>query len=675
MGKDPKGQEDRPTEASPDKRKLTKLQAKRLSELARVDAKELVGKRIVKIHEDLRWHIDPELLLFRRVCGRVVKRDPATGDLQPVPNATVHVEDTDCSFLIFSPPLWPDWCWFFPLICHREEIATATTDHCGRFCVWIPRWEIDWVVRWVRGHICFPRLVRPRLRDLLERLQLELPDPPVLRWPPLPDPPELALQRPETLERVRQIAGHRFAEQLEGLIERHQIGLADEELGALVETPLIPLPPPVPKELRTVQGEAAEAESLAAVPEGLELAEDHLRHLRYDRWVGPFWRCVDVVLGLWTPVWDVPDITFSVTQDVDGDGDEETIYSEGFFDVRWNAGAIPDVTLEASAIALSTPNCHGPEIDPGDCTEPTILTAGLMPLRLPQFNIGTGYARRINRPRPGGLSTSPQAAIGEAPLWRTIQLHGCHRFPGAHFYRLVYSYEGLAEVPFTGVSWWAPRFGAGPPFHIVPDSDGWYPILPAADLVFPHWLFNWESWRYANGRYGVRLILGDAAKAVTGESGPVELEVDNTRPSGGFTQLRWRAPGLTPWQVLPLVCPVIRRPAGADIELEVTYNASAPHFRNVYLLGYGCGAGNMVKTGPASDFDHWHTDPGDNSWTATAVFEVPGTRPEGAYTVGLNINGRAFNPAGGDAGPSTNWIYDVVYSWRHPRHHLAIIDT
>ena len=149
----------------------------------------------------------------------------------------------------------------------------------------------------------------------------------------------------------------------------------------------------------------------------------------------------------------------------DGDGDEETIYSEGFFDVRWNASPIPDVTLLAGAAALSTPACEGPDIDPSGCTKPEILTAGLMPLRAPQFDTASGYALHVNKPRPGGLSTSPQAAAGEAPFWSTIQLHGCYRFPNVAFYRLLYSYEGNAEVPFVGLSWWAPRVGPGAPFH------------------------------------------------------------------------------------------------------------------------------------------------------------------------------------------------------------------
>jgi hypothetical protein len=663
-----------------DQLKVTEIQAHRLAELANADAKEFAGKKIAEVHDKLRWVLDPELLLHRRVCGRVVKRNPATGELEPVPNATVHVYDTDCSFMIFSPPHWPWWSWLFPLVCKRELLATVTTDHCGRFCVWIPRWDIDWIVKWRKARLCFRDLFRPRWRHLIERLEFPkpLPEPPVLRRPPpptalplpLPYPVEVAVRQPEVLGQLREIGGPELVEYVEALVERSNLGARREELDTLLDTPVVPLPPPLPGGMLEKSKKAMEESGLAL----LGLTKEHVRSIDFSHWVGPFWRCVEVTLGIWTPIFDVPDITFEVTQDIDDDGQEETIYSEGFFDVRWDSGPIGDVTLEASAIARSVPTCEGPTIDPSECTEPTIVTAGLMPLRAPQFDVADGYALSVNRPRPGGLSTSPQAATGKAPFWRTLQLHGCHRFAGAAFYRLVYSYDGSGEIPFTGLTWWAARL-SDPPLHIVPDSDGWYPILPAANLVFPHWLLNWETWRFANGKYTVRLILGDAAKVVVGQSAPVSFRIDNTRPQGFFTQIRWRVSGIGTWQILPAICPVITRPAASAVELEVTYQVSAPHFRNVFLKGYGCGSGGLTKLSTIDKFDRWHTSPSDNSWTATAMFEVSGASRPGVYTVGLDVYGRAFNPAGGGSGPSTNWNYDVEYSRHHPRRHIAIVDA
>src|SRR5215211_6466958 len=106
-------------EEPPDRRKVTERQAAYLSELTRVPAKELAGRPIGELDDILRWQIDPSFLFFRRVCGRVVRLDAGTGVLQGVPNATVHIEDTDCSFLglfpVEGPFIW--WWWFWPVFC------------------------------------------------------------------------------------------------------------------------------------------------------------------------------------------------------------------------------------------------------------------------------------------------------------------------------------------------------------------------------------------------------------------------------------------------------------------------------------------------------------------------------------------------------------------------------
>ncbi len=52
---------------------------------------------------------------------------------------------------------------------------------------------------------------------------------------------------------------------------------------------------------------------------------------------GPFKRCFDVFVPKWVPMLDVPDITFRVLQDTNGDGVEEQVYGEAFFQVRWDA--------------------------------------------------------------------------------------------------------------------------------------------------------------------------------------------------------------------------------------------------------------------------------------------------------------------------------------------------
>src|SRR6266508_1897625 len=129
----------------PDQIPITSLQAARLASISGVSAKDLAGSTVAEIADRFRFVIDPELLFLRRVCGRVVKHNPLTGVDEGVPFATVHVLDTDCSFFGLFPVESP-WAWLFPVFCTTEEIGSTLTDACGNFCVWIPKWEIDWIL-------------------------------------------------------------------------------------------------------------------------------------------------------------------------------------------------------------------------------------------------------------------------------------------------------------------------------------------------------------------------------------------------------------------------------------------------------------------------------------------------------------------------------------------------
>src|SRR6516162_5571500 len=103
---------------TPDKARLTRLQAQRLSRLANVDIEKVEGQDIAQLSESLKWEIDPGYFLFRRVCGQVVRWDPASGEYQPVPFATVHVMDTDCDFLGYFP-FKAKLAWLYPVFCHE----------------------------------------------------------------------------------------------------------------------------------------------------------------------------------------------------------------------------------------------------------------------------------------------------------------------------------------------------------------------------------------------------------------------------------------------------------------------------------------------------------------------------------------------------------------------------
>ncbi len=658
------------TISTPDQQLLTERQAFRLSELTGVPAKEFVKTTFAEAHERVKWLIDPQLLFFRRICGRVVKNDPATGVQHGVPNATVHVQDTDCSFFGFFPVESPFY-WLFPFNCKTETIATVKTDACGNFCVFVPRWEIDWILRWRLKYVCYPDIRIPNLQEIIREF-LPIPQ---------PDPP-FRLDRPEVFERLTEVLGEGAGARLQLLREAPAFGAVNNDARAALEGPAFstPLPPPLPDTLRGLE-RPAQAKAFSAFA-----AAQHVdaRDLSVERYLGPFLKCKTVVVPEWQPIFDVPDITFRVTQDYDFDGVEEVIYTEGFFDVRWNAGTIPNVTLVASGNALASSICDGPIL--GACEVPTIVTAGLMPLEAGYHNQATGYALRPNRPRrlpppdnAWGFSDSPRLAIGEAPYAGTIQLHGCHRFPGAQYYRLVYAYEGGAEVPFTTFSWNAPRLGGGAPVPFVPDANGWFAIVPAADLVFPHWLLNWESWRLANGHYTVKLQIANGAKAVTGESAAVVFEVDNTTPNASFGSIAWRVAGGGAWTTLPSLCPVLYRPAGQPVEIRVSYAASADHFRNVQVGVSGCDGGGLARIGDMtilaqrSRFERWHIAPSETGWSNVCTFALPAGAQDGAYTVALDAYGRAFNPAGSDAGPGADWNYDPAWSRTHPRRAICVI--
>src|SRR5437667_5259857 len=119
----------------PDQLAVNGIQASRLAALTGLEAKALEGETVASLAERLRWEIDLELLLFRRVCGKVVKTDPVSGISYPVPFATVHVLDRDCDLWGYFPEGWP-WAWCFPIFCREEELTSVVTDECGNFCVW-----------------------------------------------------------------------------------------------------------------------------------------------------------------------------------------------------------------------------------------------------------------------------------------------------------------------------------------------------------------------------------------------------------------------------------------------------------------------------------------------------------------------------------------------------------
>ncbi len=662
---------------------VTDRQVAHLQELTDDIPHELAGVTALEIRDSLEWVLDPELLGFRQVCGKVVVHDEDTGEQHPVPHATVHVEDADCSFLSYFPE-GLGYGWFFPFECTREEIATVTTDECGEFCLFVPQWDIDRVLEYRRERVCLPDIYKPRLRDVLENPAV-YPEP-VLppRGQPRPDPRPRDLQDPGVFERLSDIVGESVLQRLDSATEAMDFGNPHDTADELLARPAFPKPvePPLPDPLGRIEPEIPPEEFGEELPVGPEIIDS----IDFDRYVGPFLRCRDVFVPEWRTFIDVPDITFRVTQDVDRDGTEETIYSEGFFDIRWNADSIPETTLVATDDAISIPSCGTPETVV--CEGPSIETVGRMPARSPHLDTTTGYAERINRPKSGG--TRPD---GTAPFAGTLQLHGCHRFEEASYYRVMYAFENESERPFTGHEWYHPAIQRNSVHVGPPDTDGWYPILDVPylenyygesfsdnPLISKHWFFNWNTRSYRNGTYTVRLELGDENKDPLADDSPrVEFEVDNRGPHLQIEELVWgkRSEPVANWDnELTERCPRIQRPTGTDIGIKVTFRAWGEHFRSVNLKAKGCEDDperiQPSASGQTNSYAYWHNSVNDRSHRKTVAFEVPANYPAGAYRLALRGVSRAFNPAGSGTGPGTNWTGDQNYVDSHAGRLLSI---
>jgi hypothetical protein len=402
---------------------LTGRQAARLAALAPVPAANLAGKKLADAAAALRPYIDPKLLVFRKICGQVVKTDPAGNDL-PVPFATVHVYDVDLALLAWSPP---DslYSWFFPLRTRREQLAAVTTDECGRFCVWVPRFDIDHYLRWRLERRCYLTWLRkPNGRGYAARTRRDAP--PAAR--PGPDPPRRARADPRR-SRDRP-PGDRGCAQVAAA---PRPGRATAEVDAPMSRAafLTATRPPLTDDAAATLAPAARAKLAARVG----VPADALASSTRAACSGRSCAAVDVLVPQWTTIVDIPDLSFEVTQDVDGDGAQEVIYSEGLFDVRWDATSIADVVLRADASAIAGPSCDIPDVGP--CGDPAILFASNYPLQVAGhpsvYHDGvSGYALLPNRPDANGVpGEGARTEPAQAPFTGSFYLVGCAERPGA----------------------------------------------------------------------------------------------------------------------------------------------------------------------------------------------------------------------------------------------------
>jgi len=662
------------TGTTPDERPVGALQAERLSGLTGLATSEFEGHTIPALAERLRWVVDPGVWLFRRVCGRVVKTDPATGAELPVPNATVEVFDTVCDYWGYFPEPWP-WGWLFPVHCERELIATVVTDACGDFCFWIPCFEIEWILRWREERVCFPELfVKPTVADLLAPLagKTIAPDPlPMIAR--LRDGGDLAATLGPRAGAVLSAA-------------RDSAGFGDNvgRLTDLLRSPAFtqPVAPPLPS-LSQSEDEGADVGAPGAIDPG--------------RFFGPFLRCIDVLVPEWYELVAVPDVSICVTQALAGG--VQTIY-DGAFDIAWGTNPIPPVTLQASPIAIASQvPCPPPQVNPDELG---FQYVGLLPVAAPYatggtFDGATGFATRVNQPRPsspplGGctcdqtdLAVAP-ACPATAPFYGELYLYGGVTYPGAAYYRIMAQYASGSGIPTPASfgpaaplldTWAVPQPFPAPPVVIQPVSpSGWYPIsdLAAESGPYTDMLMDWSDPK-ADGVYLVTLELADSSMTpITLTPAPtLLLVVDGSGPVAAMPlTVSWQPTTGVGGPIDPLAWTTAYPPAsgcalidtgGSAIALQFTASASSPHLRQAWVSAAGCGGATPIPATTNPPDSQWYSasgDPSATSYSFTGVYYLPAGAPAGCYSFGLYADTRAFNSAGGTTSDPvhTGWCGD-----------------
>ena len=664
---------------APTSRMLTPMQVSRLSALSGVDTQRLGGKTVAQISKELAWEIDPELLLFRKVCGKVVKSDPGTGMQHPVPNATVNVYDTEDEIWGYFPLKWP-YGWLFPTEIREEKIATVQTDACGNFCVWICAFDIDWIVQWRRERIClWDFLVRPTVANLLAQLaenEARLPFPPAP-----PGDPLLAVA--STRADVGTLIGAGAQQVLERRAPRG-FGASTAMTDRILRSPAFGnrvLPPPLPQ--RETHGPAGNGAaratngSAAARLDQLPIPPEKRARLDLNNYVGPFLRCFDVEVPEWYEFVETPDIEFEVTQNLAG---ADVVIYDGYFDVPWGSSPIPEVILEASPIAVASPVI---ECAPGmPCTAtPAVEMLGLVRATPAYIDSSSGLSVRTEPPKLGGTSAGTPTYPASSPFCGELQVYGCPHIATAAYYRIQGEFAAGSGVPapatFTPigpmVSHW-PVFPPGAPTQTVTcDTAGWYAVQPD-DVLPSHLLLDWYP--SGNGVYRFTIEVGDSSKNVIATSATFVFAYNDSAPAASFSQLGYTIddPGASPLN-LGLQCAQIARVPGHDVYVHISALASSPHLRSASLSAYGCGTGGN-PTLEAGTPDWWYQSASDTTASPSAVFKIDAAMPAGCYTFDFVAASRAFSPAGADGYYQLDWWNDET-TWRYsePQISVSVIDT
>jgi hypothetical protein len=683
---------------------IRRLAASENASVASISKETVLSRDGVLKNEDLALKPVESVLglwqLKHKVCGRVFKTDPTTGEQCPVPGATVHVYDVDLNFFWWYPNPGHPWGWVYPFFPHRrEEIATAKTDECGYFCVNVPYFDIDAVLRWRLRYRCLWDILRkPSVIEAIDlgvkpdiRYYPELEKLPEMRVKPRPEPwppdgPVIKETEYRNLKATDENAigtisaeikkelssgvsnlknsrsdlftKSRFAAVRENLFSKNSLfEPVSKDASSVLEKPAFPgsiTPPSLPDDELLMEMIGKNKKDVAETLAQIRVSKPMVRLLR----------CWPEIVPEWNLFLDVPDIVFKVEQDIDDDGDLETIYDEGYFDVNWNLGeSTTDVQIEAWPNAICVP-C-GQSYEP--CTKAGIV--GFNDIAIdPMYFDSEGYAKGVNRPKQFVAFPLPHIVRpdAETPLCKTIRIVGCPEYGTAVYYKVFYTYEGGTETHFNE-SWHVYNISAGTSHHVKPDSNGFYEVLTPPNDYFPyHTLINWRTHRYPDGKYELRLELYDAShNPIAAALDPVKVVIDNSKPSPvDFLKLEYREDGGA-WTEAPLHCPIIRRSPDADIELKVQYNVAASHLRDIGISFTGC-------SGSVGSDSYWHQAVDDNNqileWTVT----VPSTVDEGGYRFYLEGRSRAFNATGGLA---SNWEFDTLSIWRGNSLHVVILDN
>jgi hypothetical protein len=646
-------------ERTPAERPLNAVQAARLSGLTGLPASEFEGHTVPALAERLRWVVDPGLWLFRRVCGQVVKRDPATGIDLPVPYATVEVFDTVCDYWGFFPEPWP-WGWLFPVHCTRELVTTVQTDACGDFCFWIPAFEIEWILRWREERICFPEIfTRPTVADLVTARSAQAT---------VPHAATLA-ERLRAGGDLEAVLGARAGAVLSAARSSGAFGDDVTQLTSLLQAPAFA------RQVTPPLAVGVDDDDDSGVPIGIDPGRYH----------GPFWRCIDIFVPVWYEFIAVPDVSIVVTQALPGG--TQTIY-DGAFDIAWGDNPIPPVIVHASPIAIASPvPCTPPQVNPDELG---FQYVGLLPVSEPYsaggtFDGATGFATRVSQPRPavpppGGctcdqtdLTVSP-ACPATATFYGELYLYGGVAHPGAAYYRITSQYAPGSGIPTPGPAsfsspvpiqdtWTVPQLVPSPPVVIRPARPGgWYAIseLSAESGPYTNMLMDWSDAK-ADGVYLLTLELADASlNPIPLSPAPtLLLVVDGTAPHAAPATVSWQpTTGVggpidpTAWTTAyppPSGCALIDT-AGSAIALRFTAAATSPHLRQAYVSVGGCGGISPVPAGANPPDHQWYTGstaPSATSFSFTGVYYLPAGAPAGCYSFELYADTRAFNSAGG----------------------------